>query len=230
MRIAEIFYSIQGEGLFSGMPSVFIRVTGCNLRCGWCDSKYAIMGIGGRQLNPDDVNNEIRNYPTRHIVITGGEPMLINDIHALARRLIGVGKHVTIETNATLPPKGILCSLSSLSPKLSNSTPGQMVGANWRQLHKKRRINIDAIRAWIADYDYQLKFVVRSRKDIIEVVRFVEDIGRSVLPEKVFLMPEGVRQSIIDKRSDVVVDACKQYGFRYCDRLQIRLFGNKRGK
>lgn len=230
MKTSEIFYSIQGEGLFTGMPSVFIRVAGCNLRCGWCDSKYALPGTSGKQLNSKSINNNIRHFPTRYVVITGGEPMLYNDVRSLARLLISEGKHVTIETNATYPPKGISCSLASLSPKLSNSTPARTVGAKWRELHEKRRINIDAIRAWVAGYDYQLKFVVRNRKDITEVARFVEDIGQSVVAEKVFLMPEGVRQSVIEKRSDIVVDACREFGFRYCDRLQIKLFGNKRGK
>jgi 7-carboxy-7-deazaguanine synthase len=229
MLISEAFYSIQGEGILAGVPSVFIRMAGCNLRCRWCDSKYASWDPEGSELSIDEILGETATYPTRFWVVTGGEPMLAKGVHDLAERLIEGGKHVTIETAATIPPKGIACSLASLSPKLSNSTPGEEVPAAVRRRHEQHRLRPDVIRDWMAHYDCQLKFVVCSGSDIDEVVDLLAAVELTIQPEKVFLMPEGVDAASLDAMTDLVVSACKQHGFRFCDRLHIRLFGNKRG-
>jgi 7-carboxy-7-deazaguanine synthase len=230
MRISETFYSIQGEGTLTGLPSVFIRTAGCNLRCRWCDSMHASGHVQGGERTIDSLIEEIHRYPTRFCVITGGEPLLANGIQELAKRLVDDGKHVTIETAATLAPDGISCTLASLSPKLKNSTPGMDIPVTVRRRHEARRLKPDVIRDWIDHYDYQLKFVVCSGSDIAEVIELLNTLDRDVAPEKVLLMPEGIDASAFSHVTDHVIAACKEYGFRYCDRLHIRLYGNTRGR
>lgn len=230
MRISETFYSIQGEGTLTGLPSVFIRTAGCNLRCRWCDSMYASWYARGSGRTINSLVEEVIRYPTRFCVITGGEPMLAKGIHDLAKRLVDGGKHVTIETAATIPPRGISCSLASINPKLKNSTPGMDISVAVRRRHEARRLKPDVIRDWIDHYDYQLKFVVCSSADVAEVIALLDTLDRSIAPEKVLLMPEGVDTAAFSNVTDHVIAACKEHGFRYCDRLHIRLYGNTRGR
>jgi len=230
MRISETFYSIQGEGTLTGLPSVFIRTAGCNLRCRWCDSMYASGHARGSERTIDSLVEEVHRYPTRFCVITGGEPMLAEGIHDLAKRLVDGGRHVTIETAATVPPGGISCTLASLSPKLKNSTPGMTISDAVRRRHEARRLKPDVIRDWIDHYDCQLKFVVCSGSDIAEVIDLLDTLDRSIAPEKVLMMPEGIDTAAFSNVTDHVIAACKEHGFRYCDRLHIRLYGNTRGR
>jgi 7-carboxy-7-deazaguanine synthase len=162
-------------------------------------------------------------------VITGGEPMIAKGIHELAEKLMKAGKHVTIETAATAPPKGIVCSLASLSPKLSNSTPGKNVSAAIRAKHESMRFQPELVREWIAKYNFQLKFVVGASTDLAEIKMYLSAFN-SIPPEKILLMPEGTTTRAISRVNELVVEACKENGYRYCDRLHIRLFGNKRGR
>ncbi len=230
MRISETFSSIQGEGTLTGIPSVFIRTAGCHLRCRWCDSLYASRQARGRERTIDSLVDEVRRYPTRFCVLTGGEPMLAKGIHDLARRLVDGGRHVTIETAATIPPQGVACSLASLSPKLANSTPGMDISVAVRRRHEAQRLQPDVIRDWIDHYDCQLKFVVCSSSDIAEVIDLLDRLDRNIAPEKVLLMPEGVDAAAISKVAAPVITACKEHGFRFCDRLHMRLYGNKPGR
>ena len=124
MRLSDKpFYTIQGEGALTGVPSVFIRTSGCNLRCRWCDTPYASWEPEGRDWSLDEIVAEVRQHPARHCVITGGEPMVAKELPELLSMLADAGYHLTIETAGTVPPDGIPCGLASLSPKLSNSTP-----------------------------------------------------------------------------------------------------------
>ncbi|EKD22319.1 MAG: Radical SAM protein [uncultured bacterium] len=230
MRISETFYSIQGEGTLAGLPSVFIRTAGCNLRCRWCDSPYASRHARGSERTIDSLVEEAIRHPTRFCVITGGEPMLTKGIHDLAKRLVDGGRHVTIETAATILPRGISCSLASLSPKLKNSTPGTGTPVAVRRRHEARRLRPDVIREWIDHYDYQLKFVVCSGSDVAEAIALLDALDRSIAPEKVLLMPEGVDAAAFANVADHIVEACKEHGFRYCDRLHIRLYGHTPGR
>ena len=114
MRIAEIFQSIQGEGKLSGIPSTFIRVSGCNLRCAWCDTPYASWNPEGEEMPVAAIADVVAAYPAKHVVLTGGEPMVAKAIRELASALRGAGYHITIETAGTVPPEGIACDLASL--------------------------------------------------------------------------------------------------------------------
>src|SRR5512138_2527058 len=121
MRIAEIFHSIQGEGKLAGVPSVFVRASGCNLRCVWCDTPYASWDPEGEHLAVDEIVRQVVDFGSQHVVLTGGEPMIMPDVAEVCAKLREAGKHVTIETAATIW-KPVAVDLASLSPKLANST------------------------------------------------------------------------------------------------------------
>lgn len=228
MRISEIFHSIQGEGKLAGVPSVFVRTTGCNLRCTWCDTPFTSWKAEeGESLGIDQILDRIRRYETRYAVLTGGEPMIAPDLGELTRRLKAKGYHVTIETAATVW-MDVDCDLASISPKLGNSTPWKRDGGRWANKHEQRRINMDAIRRFMGVGNYQLKFVVDQPADMREIDMLLARIGQYE-PSNVLLMPQGVTREELDRRSGWIVDICKQRGFRYCPRLQIGLFGNRRG-
>jgi 7-carboxy-7-deazaguanine synthase len=230
MRISEIFYSIQGEGELTGVPSVFIRTSGCNLRCRWCDTKYASWDPEGVEMSPEEIVTEVRKHGARHVVVTGGEPMVAKGIHDLLSRLQAEGHHITIETAGTVAPDGVACDLASLSPKLSNSTPlpGE-IGDAWIQRHESTRINRDVLSNWIENYEYQLKFVVATAQDVEELTALISQVAPKIPPEKVLLMPEGIEATTIRGRDETLIDLCKRFGYRYCNRLHIELFGNTPG-
>lgn len=230
MRISEIFYSIQGEGELTGVPSVFVRTSGCNLRCRWCDTKYASWDPEGEDRTIDGIVAEVLSHGAHYTVVTGGEPMVAKGIHELMAALRAAGQHLTIETAATIPPDGIACDLASLSPKLANSTPlpGE-IAPGWIEKHETLRLQPEVIRAWIDTYPYQLKFVVASASDLDEIEDLLRRIDRDIPPHKVLLMPEGVTTDAIRGRDESLVDVCKERGYRYCNRLHVEIFGNKRG-
>jgi 7-carboxy-7-deazaguanine synthase len=230
MRIAEIFYSIQGEGELAGVPSVFVRTSGCNLRCSWCDTKYASWNPEGADLSVEEIVARTCVFRAHHIVLTGGEPMVARGIHELSGRLHDMGRHITIETAATIPPCGIVCDLASLSPKLAHSTPQTGdIDAAWIQRHEATRWQPEIVREWIDHYAWQLKFVVRHAADLAEIESMLAAIKRRIPPHKVLLMPEGTDTASIKASEAFLVEICRERGYRYCPRLHIELFGNKRG-
>jgi 7-carboxy-7-deazaguanine synthase len=227
MRIAEIFYSIQGEGRLSGVPSAFIRTSGCNLRCAWCDSPYTSWEPEGDSLTVAEVLKRVSAFPTRHVVVTGGEPLIAPAIEELCQGLRERGFHITLETAATVF-KSVACDLASLSPKLGNSTPRERDGGRFAFKHDELRLQIDVIQAFIDCYDHQLKFVLDRPEDLNEVRSILERL-RGVNASNVLLMPQGVAREELRERGPWLVEACKHHGFRYCPRLHIELFGNVRG-
>jgi 7-carboxy-7-deazaguanine synthase len=227
--ISEIFYSLQGEGELTGLPSVFVRTSGCNLRCTWCDTPYASWNPEGTQQSIEAIVAEVQRHPTRHVVLTGGEPMIAPQIRELAAELKLLGYHVTIETAATVAPGGIACELASLSPKLLNSAPDGAQHATWRKKHEATRWQPDVVRAWIDNYSYQFKFVVAQPSDVDELEGMIEKLGRNVPRHKVLLMPEGITMDVLRSRAAWLGELCKTRGYRYAHRLQIELYGNKRG-
>ena len=230
MLISEIFYSVQGEGELVGVPSVFVRTSGCNLRCAWCDTPYASWRPEGETMTVDEIVRQVLAFPARHVVLTGGEPMVARDLPALAAQLRAHGKHITIETAATVPPEGVACDLASISPKLSNSTPaaGTLPDA-WVERHERTRLQPDVIRQWVERHDFQLKFVVETAADLSEIRALLAALGTSVPPWKVLLMPQGTDLESLAGREDFLLEACKTHGYRYCHRLHIQLFGNTKG-
>jgi 7-carboxy-7-deazaguanine synthase len=228
MRIAEIFHSIQGEGVLAGVPSVFVRTSGCNLRCVWCDTPYASWKPEGTEISVPEIMNKISAWNCNHIVLTGGEPMIAPDLPDLANFLKMKKKHITIETAGTLPPNGIPCDLASISPKLSNSTPPSERDPAWAKKHEATRLNPEAIAEWIRNYEFQLKFVVSNKKDLAEIKILLSRLPPVPL-NQILLMPEGIDSKTLTARSPWLVEICKREGFRFCPRLHIELFGHTRG-
>ncbi len=174
---------------------------------------------------------EVRSHRgARHVVLTGGEPMIAAGIRELAQALKAGGYHLTIETAATIAPEGIPFDLASLSPKLLNSAPDGAKHGVWRKRHESTRWKPEIVRAWLdSGRDYQLKFVVSAPSDVQELEGMLATVGREIPPERIFLMPEGTSLEILRRRAEWLVDACKQRGYRYAHRLHIELFGNRRG-
>lgn len=229
MLIAEIFYSLQGEGQLTGVPSVFVRTSGCNLRCNWCDTPYASWNPEGEQRTVAQIVAEIGRHPARHVVLTGGEPMIAKDIRALAAAIKELGHHITIETAATIAPEGIACDLASLSPKLLNSAPDDRLGMTWRKKHESLRWQPAVVREWIDRYEYQLKFVVAQPADVDEIECMLASLKRDIPRHRVLLMPEGVTVEQTRERSGWLGELCKTRGYRYAHRLHLELYGNQRG-
>ena len=227
MRIAEIFYSIQGEGLLAGVPSIFIRTSGCNLRCHWCDTPYASWKPEGPEMSIEEILKKISGWDCNHIVLTGGEPMIAPDLPELATVLKKQKKHITIETAGTIPPNGIPCDLASISPKLSNSTPPPERDPAWAKKHEATRLQPEVISEWIRKYPFQLKFVVSSENDLAEIKDLLSRLPPVPL-HQILLMPEGIDVKTLATRSPWLVDICKREGFRFCPRLHIELFGHTR--
>ncbi|MBX9743491.1 MAG: 7-carboxy-7-deazaguanine synthase QueE [Chthoniobacterales bacterium] len=229
MFIAEIFYSLQGEGLLLGVPSIFIRTSGCNLRCHWCDTPYASWHPEGEHLSLQEIMKRVEAYPSRYVVLTGGEPMIASEIRELAGLLKSAGYHITIETAATVMPRGIPCDLGSLSPKLSHSSPSAaVVGQGWAKRHEQRRCRPEVIRSWMESVECQLKFVVSSADDLKEILALLQEVGTIPL-DHVLLMPEGTDPRKLQQHSLEIARLCCDYGFRFAPRLHIELYGNKRG-
>jgi len=230
MLISEIFYSIQGEGELTGVPSVFVRTSGCNLRCAWCDTPYASWNPEGEPRSVAEIVAAVESFPpARHVVLTGGEPMIAKDIRPLAAALKAIGRHLTIETAATVAPDGIACDLASLSPKLLNSAPDPIGHAVWRKKHEATRWQPDVVRAWVDAYAYQFKFVITRPEDVEELEGMLRALRREVPPHKVLLMPESTTLEKMRDRAGWLGELCKARGYRYAHRLQIELYGNKRG-
>lgn len=227
MNIAEIFQSIQGEGKLAGVPSVFVRTSGCNLRCVWCDSPYTSWSPEGDSMSVGQIVEQIARYECRHVVLTGGEPMIAPDVGDLTRQIRQAGHHLTIETAATVWAD-VECDLASISPKLANSTPWEREAGRFAASHEKNRIDLDVIRRCKGLGDYQLKFVVDRPDDMAEIDTLLAQIG-GVEPSSVLLMPQGVTNEELATKASWIADLCKSRGFRYCPRLHIALYGNTRG-
>lgn len=231
LPISETFLSIQGEGKLTGVPSYFIRASGCNLRCAWCDTPYASWNPEGGKHAIADLVRDAAASGAKHAVVTGGEPMIFPAITSLTRGLRAAGLHVTIETAGTTF-RDVECDLLSLSPKLSNSTPAvgdprEPSGA-WRARHDERRINLEALQSLVdAHADRQFKFVVARPDDVVEIEQLLSRL-HGWRGDEVMLMPEGVTTPSAELKA-WVVDACVRRGWRYAHRLHIELFGNRRG-
>ena len=229
MLVSEIFHSIQGEGILAGTPSVFVRTSGCNLRCTWCDTPYASWNPEGEKLDVDEIVARVAAFPSPHVVLTGGEPMIAPGIYELAAALRSAGKHITIETAATIPPDAIACDLASLSPKLRNSSPGNRLSDAWREKHESLRWQPAVVAVWMATYNYQLKFVVAGPDDLEEIEEMLAALPVRPPAGRVLLMPEGIDAGTLRERGSWLADVCKTSGYRFCPRLHIELFGNRRG-
>lgn len=227
LRIAEIFESIQGEGIWSGTPSVFVRVSGCNLRCVWCDTPYASWSPEGPVMTVGEILETVAAYESEHVIVTGGEPMMFSAVIDLCQGLRALGRTITVETAGTVFRK-VECDLMSISPKLSNSTPPS--GSGWKAKHEDTRTNINALSFLISDYNYQLKFVIGDNP--IQDVEEIESL-LTLLPDvdsnRILLMPEGTDVETLNNRMTTVYPIATERNWGTSPRLQIEMFGNTRG-
>ncbi len=221
-----MFHSIQGEGGLVGMPSFFIRTTGCNLRCDWCDTPYTSWEPEGEWYAIADIAAAVP-AATRHVVITGGEPMLWGNLPRLAAELRAGGHHLTVETAGTVF-QALECDLMSISPKLANSDPGPHRPAGVRTEHAARRRDVGVLARLLERYVCQLKFVVAEPADLDEIEVLLATLP-PVASETVLLMPLGVDPVEVRRRGRWLAELCKERGYRYTPRLHIDLYGDTRG-
>ena len=231
LPISETFVSIQGEGKLTGTPSWFCRLSGCNLRCTWCDTPYASWAPEKTDRSIDSLVEEALASGVKHAVLTGGEPMIFKGLVRLSNELAKRGMHITIETAGTVVLPGVSCHLLSLSPKLANSTPvddPRDPDGVWAKRHEQRRLNYESLNMLIASTpDRQMKFVVASADDLPEIESVLDRIT-GFEPHDVMLMPEGV--SVPSNESiQWIIDECVRRGWSYCPRVHIQLFGDTRG-
>jgi 7-carboxy-7-deazaguanine synthase len=223
----EIFSSVQGEGLSLGLPSVFVRLSLCNLRCSWCDTQYT---WNWAQYDPmveiidlsfDDVLGRVQASGVRNVVITGGEPLQQQrELAPLATALKAAGHRLEVETNGTFVPNAELAAAIdqwNVSPKLANSD---------NPVEKRR---VPTALAWFAaEARAVFKFVIVAPADLAEVDELVTRFG--LPPERVLLMPEGRSSTGLQERSRWLVDQACQRGYRFTPRLHVLLWGDERGR
>lgn len=231
LRINEAFVSLQGEGRLAGVASTFVRVAGCNLRCAWCDSPGSSWEPAGEHVELDAIVAACAQGP-RHVVLTGGEPLLFPGMVQLARRLREAGHHVTFETAGTVAPEGVQCDLMSLSPKLSHATPQDPV---WGPRHEARRWNPPVLRT-LMEHPWQLKLVVRAhdperlQHDLREVEAMVTELCVADRDRPlVLLMPECTDPARLSADYAALVPVCIEHGFTLGPRLHIAIFGHVPG-
>jgi 7-carboxy-7-deazaguanine synthase len=231
MRISEIYASLQGEGLLAGTPSTFVRTSGCNLRCVWCDTPFTSWKPEGREMTVADVRAAVDSLAPRHVVITGGEPLLLADVVPLCIALRRDGHHVTIETAGTVLPSAdeTLADLLSISPKLASSTPPADTPGGWAGRHEAARRRDDVLRALAASGPHQFKFVVETDADLAEACGWLEDLGPIIDRGRVFFMPQARTAEELASRTAWLVGECHRLGFRLAPRHHITWFGNRRG-
>ncbi len=223
MRVSEIFYSLQGEGMLVGTPSVFVRLAGCPLRCRWCDTAYAWDFAAGEELEPGQIAEQVNLWPCRFVVLTGGEPLTGPDLSLrpglvdLSHRLRAAGRHITVETSGVLFVPDLACDLMSISPKLTNA------GTQCAD-----RLDVDTIRRLMDAYPYQLKFVVDLPQDVEEVRQVLGRLGE-LDTTRVMLMPQAASPEELLRKSPAIAEACKQTGLRFGPRLHLLLWGRQRG-
>ncbi len=239
----EIFYSIQGEGKNIGRPSIFIRLSLCNLYCNWCDTDYTWNWEGTpyphqndqnprykkyqkelfmMELSNEEIIRQIDSFNCKNLVITGGEPLmqqkeLISLLNAL--REPDKAYHIEFETNGTATPSKVLdiqTDQYNVSLKLSNS-----------KVKEKDRLNERAITFFAQSPKANFKFVVDRENDLHEILKLIKQYNIS--PEQVYLMPQGTNPETLRQKQQWLIELCKQYGFNFTDRMHIHIYGNKRG-
>jgi 7-carboxy-7-deazaguanine synthase len=227
MRVAEIYRSVQGEGLLTGVPSVFVRTSGCNLRCWFCDTPYASWQPEGGDVSTDEIVAQVEEWDCGHVVLTGGEPMLYAELIPLCDRLHAAGRHITVETAGTLYLP-VVCDLMSISPKFASSAPSATGHAYWHRRHQRERHRPDVVRRLVHEHEYQLKFVIDTAADLDEMTAYLTefpDIARG----RVLLMPQGIDQHELEARAAWLRPYCEANGLIFCPRKQIEWFGPVRG-
>ncbi|OAQ52038.1 hypothetical protein HTG_13735 [Natrinema mahii] len=235
LPINELFHSLQGEGTLAGVPSTFVRTSGCNLRCWFCDSYHTSWEPTHAWLGLEELLAEIEARDAEHVVLTGGEPLLHAESVDLLEALAERGYHTTVETNGTIYRDAPI-DLASISPKLASSTPtperapADADADEWEQRHERDRIDMDALARLVEAYDVQLKFVVTDGDDMPEILELLGDLRDAadvpIGDDDVLLMPEGATRERLAETRTRVADLAMEYGFRYTPRLHVDLWND----
>jgi 7-carboxy-7-deazaguanine synthase len=235
VKIAELYRSLQGEGLLAGTPSTFVRTSGCNLRCRWCDTPFTSWEPVGEECSSSEVVRRIESLGCSHVVVTGGEPLLFADVTRTCRHLRALGYHVTIETAGTVlnsdAPAGELADLFSISPKLASSTPPADTPGGWHGRHEAARRRDDVVARLMGAGDYQLKFVIDSEADLAEACSWLTSLEDQVHLDRsrVFLMPQGIDEATLATTAAWLEPASTREGLRFAPRHHLTWFGHTRG-
>lgn len=227
MRIAEVFHSVQGEGRYLGVPSVFVRTTGCNLRCWFCDTPYTSWEPEGEHIPLSQLIEQVLAIDCEHVVITGGEPLLLPAVVPLSNALQAAGRVITFETAGTVF-RPVTADLISLSPKLPGSTPSVQKSQRWHARHEQRRHQPQVIRQFLADYDYQLKFVIDTEDDILAVQNWLTEFPEADAAN-VYLMAQAIEPEDLAAKTPWLESRASHHGFQVTPRRHLELFGNTRG-
>jgi 7-carboxy-7-deazaguanine synthase len=237
LPINEIFYSLQGEGTLAGVPSVFVRTSGCNLRCWFCDSYHTSWEPTGAWRDVDSIVEEVRTHEqATHVVLTGGEPLIHDESVRLLERLDAEGYHTTVETNGTIHRDAPI-DLASISPKLQSSTPtpdrDPKGDGEWEVKHEQSRIDMNALSRMVDSYETQLKFVVTDESDLVEITDLLTRVRAAtttpVADGDVLVMPEGMTREQLDGTRSEVAELAMEYGYRYTPRLHVDLWNDAPG-
>lgn len=232
LPVVEIFYSLQGEGRFSGTPAVFIRLKYCNLGCAWCDTRFT---WDEQKIDKGDLldageivtraiatlRGAVSHLDRIHVVLTGGEPMLHQDrLPVLIAKLRAAGfTFVEIETNGTYAPTPDLIAAIdwwNCSPKLGNNL-----------LDPEAQIVPDALRVIAATGKADFKFVIQAPQEVREVI----DGFSALFPaDRIVIMPEGQTCARQLNAMSELVDVCLEHGFRLSPRLHTLIWDNERGR
>lgn len=236
LPINELFYSLQGEGVLAGMPSVFVRTSGCNLRCWFCDSYHTSWDPTHAWVSLEDVIEDVQAHRASHVVFTGGEPLIHEASVDLIDQLGEHGYHTTVETNGTIYRDADI-DLVSISPKLASSTPtperAPTGDGEWAERHEEQRLDIEALTALIEAYEFQLKFVVTGSDDLSEITDLLERLRNATATQirnsDVLLMPEGATRSALEETRETVAELAMEHGYRYTPRLHVDLWNDAPG-
>ncbi|WP_255198538.1 7-carboxy-7-deazaguanine synthase QueE [Halorarius litoreus] len=240
LPVNELFHSLQGEGKLAGVPSTFVRTSGCNLRCWFCDSYHTSWEPTHGWVEVDDIVAAVAEHGGEHVVVTGGEPMIHDGIAELVTRLSTEDYHVTVETNGTVF-RDLPIDLASISPKLTSSTPtpdrppagGDADVGVWEDKHERDRLDYEALAALVDAYDSQLKFVVTARDDMAEIESLVDELrtltSTHIPNDDVLLMPEGTTQEELAQTRDLTAELALEFGYRYTPRLHVDLWNDAPG-
>ena len=225
MKVSEIFSSIQGEGPHAGKPSIFLRTALCNLKCVWCDTKYTWdwdnydYSKEVHELPIEKVLEKIKEFEPKHLVITGGEPLIQqNDIASLLSKL-GDDYFVEVETDCTIIPNSAMLEHVNhwnVSPKTSNS-------GNSREAREIPQC-----------YDFFVKlencvfkFVIENESDLVEIDELITKY--SIPKNKILLMPQASTKDELNSTKESVEKLATKNDMLFSSRLQVERWGNQRG-
>lgn len=227
LLVSEVFGpTLQGEGPSAGRAAAFLRLGMCNLACGWCDSRYtwdrSAFNLAEELsvVEADAVAADLLSRPAPLVVVTGGEPLLQRDLLVpLVTVLVAAGRRVEVETSGTIWPGGLvgLVDRFVVSPKLAHSEQPERARLRWPVLRE------------LADLSETVfKFVVREVPDLGEVEAVAARL--ELLPQRVWVMPEGVTAEVVLARMRVLAPEVYGRGWSLSGRTHILLWGDQRGR